>query len=146
MSNARPPITNRDQITTVLHAAGILTTPQRIEIATILLEKKQHLSAEDVLSRLQSEQTAVSKATVYNTLKLFADRGLLREVMVDATRLFYDSNTEPHHHFYNVDDGELIDVGPEELSIVSLPGPPAGTATDAVDVVIRIRNLEDRAV
>ncbi len=146
MSNARPPITNRDQITTVLHAAGILTTPQRIEIATILLEKKQHLSAEDVLSRLQSEQTAVSKATVYNTLKLFADRGLLREVMVDATRLFYDSNTEPHHHFYNVDDGELIDVGPEELSIVSLPGPPAGTATDAVDVVIRIRNLEDSAV
>lgn len=146
MSNARPPITDRDQITAVLHAAGILTTPQRIEIATILLEKKQHLSAEDVLSRLQSEQTAVSKATVYNTLKLFADRGLLREVMVDATRLFYDSNTEPHHHFYNVDDGELIDVGPEELSIVSLPGPPAGTATDAVDVVIRIRNLEDRAV
>lgn len=143
MSNARPPITNRDQITTVLHAAGILTTPQRIEIATILLEKKQHLSAEDVLSRLQSEQTAVSKATVYNTLKLFADRGLLREVMVDATRLFYDSNTEPHHHFYNVDDGELIDVGPEELSIVSLPGPPAGTATDAVDVVIRIRNVEN---
>ena len=143
MSNARPPLTDRGEIAAVLHAAGILVTPQRIEIAKVLLEKKQHLSAEDVLGRLQSGQTAVSKATVYNTLKLFAVRGLLREVMVDATRLFYDSNTERHHHFYNIDDGELIDVGPEELSIVNLPGPPAGTATDAVDVVIRIRNVEN---
>lgn len=134
-----PPI-QRDVIPAVLSAAGITPTVQRIEIAALLLGGAQHLCADQVIARLSAAAVPVSKATVYNTLGLFAERGLLREVMVDATRVFYDSNTAPHHHFYNVDDGELTDFPSAELMISHLPAPPPGTATDSVDVVIRIRN------
>lgn len=136
---ANPPV-NRDNIAAVLQQARISPTPQRLEIATILLERTQHLSAEQVLARLSEADAAVSKATVYNTLGLFAERGLVREVMVDATRVFYDSNTTPHYHFYNVDDGVLTDFPSGAAVIEHLPAPPAGTETDSVDVVIRVRN------
>jgi Fur family transcriptional regulator, iron response regulator len=134
-----PPVP-RDDVATVLLQAGVSPTPQRIEIATILLERTQHLSAEQVLAKLSDADTAVSKATVYNTLGLFAERGLVREVRVDATRVFYDSNTSRHYHFYNVDDGVLIDFPTADAVIKELPVPPAGTCTDSVDVVIRVRN------
>lgn len=134
-----PPVT-RDDVATVLQQAGVSLTPQRIEIAAILLERTQHLSADQVLARLHQADAAVSKATVYNTLGLFAELGLVREVMVDATRVFYDSNTATHYHFYNVDDGVLIDFPSSDALIEELPVPPPGTQTDSVDVVIRVRN------
>ena len=95
---------------------------------------------EQVLERLQSAGSAVSKATVYNTLGLFAERGLVREVMVDNTRLFYDSNTAPHCHFYNEDDGQLADIPAGGVLVGTLPPLPEGTSVDRVDVVVRIRN------
>jgi Fur family transcriptional regulator, iron response regulator len=134
-----PPV-QREAIPEVLSAAGIIPTLQRVEIAALLLGGTQHLCADQVIARLSAANVPVSKATVYNTLGLFAERGLLREVMVDATRVFYDSNTAPHHHFYNVDDGVLIDFPSAELMINHLPAPPPGTLTDTVDVVIRVRN------
>lgn len=137
--NPSPPVP-RDDIAAVLQRAHISPTPQRIEIAAILLERTQHLSVEQVLARVRAADTAVSKATVYNTLGLFAERGLVREVMVDATRVFYDSNTTAHYHFYNVDDGVLTDFPATAAMIDDLPAPPTGTTTDSVDVVIRVRN------
>ena len=97
----------RSGVRSLIEQHGILPTPQRIEVAGILLEKPQHLSAEQIIERLKASDSGVSKATVYNTLNLFSDRGLVREVMVDPVRKFYDSTTHPHHHFYNVDTGEL---------------------------------------
>ncbi len=136
--SANPPV-DRDEIAAVLQRAKISPTPQRIEIAAILLERTQHLSADQVLARLGAAAAAVSKATVYNTLGLFAERGLVREVIVDATRVFYDSNISPHYHFYNVDNGELTDFPADSAVIANLPAPPSGTQTDSVDVVIRVR-------
>jgi Fur family iron response transcriptional regulator len=133
-----PPIA-RDDVAAALNVAHISPTPQRIEIATILLERMQHLSAEQVLERLRQADASVSKATVYNTLGLFAERGLVREVLVDTTRVFYDSNTSPHYHFYNVDDGVLIDFPVPDAVIDKFPQPPLGTRVDSVDVVIRVR-------
>jgi Fur family transcriptional regulator, iron response regulator len=130
----------KDAIPLLLQGHGVSPTAQRVEIAGILLSARRHLSADQVLSRLDEQGAAVSKATVYNTLGLFAERGLVRQVIVDPTRVFYDSNVEAHHHFYNVDDGTLIDVDAAELPIEQLPRPPAGTVAEAVDVVIRIRN------
>ncbi len=134
-----PPV-QRDAIPALLSAAGITPTLQRVEIAALLFGGAQHLCADQVIARLSAADVSVSKATVYNTLGLFAERGLLREVMVDATRVFYDSNTAPHHHFYNVDDGVLTDFPSADLMISHLPAPPPGTSTDTVDVVIRVRN------
>jgi Fur family iron response transcriptional regulator len=130
----------KDAIPAVLKTHGIQATAQRVEIAAILLAEKQHLSADQVLNRVCSAGAPVSKATVYNTLGLFAERGLARQVIVDSTKVFYDSNTEPHYHFYNVDDGTLTDVMADLVPIEQLPSAPEGTFADSVDIVIRIRN------
>ncbi len=119
---------------------GILPTPQRVEIAGILLERPQHLSAEHILDKLREAGSAVSKATVYNTLNLFSECGLVREVTVDPVRKFYDSTTHPHHHFYNVDSGELSDIPDDQVFVQDLPELPAGTERESIEVLIKVRN------
>ncbi len=135
-----PPTVGKDAIGALLQAHGILPTPQRVDIAALLMSAPQHVSADQLLARVNEMGGAVSKATIYNTLGLFADRGLVRQVFVDAARVFYDSNTRPHHHFYNVDDGTLIDVAIDDVAIRDLPAPPRGTYAEGVDVIIRVRN------
>jgi len=133
----------RDSSTARLTTRGVRPTSQRLEIAEVLFAKPQHLSADQVLGRLLRQGSQVSKATVYNTLHLFAERGIVREVTVDPTRTYYDSCTEAHYHLYNIDTGELTDIPIDAVPIQSLPATPAGTDTVGVDVVIRIRNRSD---
>jgi len=123
-----------------LDRLNILRTPQRLKIARILLEKPQHLSAEQIIERLKDMDGKVSKATVYNALKLFSERGLVKELIVDHERRFYDSTTRPHHHFYNVDTGELTDIEDGQLKISQMPALPQGTQADGVEVVIKVRS------
>jgi len=130
---------SRSEILALFERYGILSTPQRIEVAEILLEKPQHMSADQILERLRKAGSSVSKATVYNTLNLFGERGIVREVMVDPVRKFYDSTTHPHHHFYNVDTGELRDIPDEHVRFSELPELPDGTRSESVEVLIRIR-------
>lgn len=130
----------RDRVIAELEAHEILATPQRVEIARVVLHRRQHLSADQVLARVKQLGQRVSKATIYNTLGLFAEKGLIREVIVDSTKVFYDSNTDLHHHFYNVDTGALTDFNAEQIAITSLPQLPDGTEEAGVDVVVRIRN------
>jgi Fur family iron response transcriptional regulator len=124
----------------LLKSRGVMPTQQRMMIARVLFNRDQHLSADQVMTRVNDGNHHVSKATVYNTLGLFARKGLLREVIVDPTRVFYDSNTSDHHHFYNIDSGELIDIDSASLVVDSLASLPEGTVTDGVDVIIRVRN------
>lgn len=133
-------ILDSKQIVDRLQAHGIYPTQQRIEIAELMLSRDQHLSAEQVMQMLSSRSTNVSKATIYNTLGLFASKGLLREVIVDPSRVFYDSNTGNHHHFFNMDSGSLSDIQANQLSIGDLPSLPEGTEVDGVDVIVRVRN------
>ena len=119
---------------------GVQSTPQRIEIAEILLERPQHLSAEHIIDRLREAGSSVSKATVYNTLNLFTDRGLVRECVVDPERRFYDSRTSPHHHFYNVDTGELTDIPDDSIHFESLPDLPGDSRIESVEVIIKVRH------
>jgi Fur family iron response transcriptional regulator len=130
----------RSGLLSLFEKHGIMPTPQRVEIAAILLERPQHLSAEHIIDKLKAAGSSVSKATVYNTLNLFSGRGLVREVMVDPVRKFYDSTTHPHHHFYNVDTGELADIGDEEIFFAELPPLPAGTERESIEVLIRVRD------
>jgi Fur family iron response transcriptional regulator len=81
----------------------------------------------------------VSKATVYNTMNLFSRKGLVRTVEVDPERLYYDSTSKPHHHFYNVDTGELIDIPAASVQLALETSLPEGTVHEGVDVVIRVR-------
>ena len=119
---------------------GIMPTPQRVEIAAILLEQPQHLSAEHIIEKLKAAGSCVSKATVYNTLNLFSERGLVKEVMVDPVRKFYDSTTHPHHHFYNVDSGQLSDIPDEQVLFQDLPELPEGTERESIEVLIKVRD------
>ncbi len=126
-----------------LQEYDILPTQQRLQIACVLLTGDQHLSADRVLELVNAAGNRVSKATVYNTLGLFARKGIVREVIVDPNRVFYDTNSSPHHHFYNVDTGELSDIDAREIPVEQLPDAPRGTLIDGVDVVIRVRERAD---
>ncbi|OOZ41331.1 transcriptional repressor [Solemya pervernicosa gill symbiont] len=123
----------------LLREYDISPTQQRLEIAQLMLSEPQHLSADQVMAMLTGSEQHVSKATVYNTLGLFARKGLIREVVVDPTRLFYDTNTSRHHHFYNVDTSELTDVPADGFQVSALPEAPAGTEIEGVEVIVRLR-------
>jgi Fur family transcriptional regulator, iron response regulator len=76
---------------------------------------------------------------VYNALALFVERGLIRQVVADPTKIFYDSNTAAHHHFFDVDSGQLTDIDTAEVKVSGLPALPMGVMLEGVDVVIRVR-------
>jgi len=136
---------NADDIDSLMREHGIMPTRQRQSIATVLLAKPQHLSADQVLDAVRCRGERVSKATVYNTLGLFARKGLVREVIVDASRVFYDSTIHPHHHVYNVDTGALQDLDSGCVGVTNLPPMPNGTVIDGIDVVVKVRSAGDRA-
>ena len=128
-----------DEIAVLLRARDINPTSQRVEIALLLFTRCEHLSAEEVFALVNGDSARVSKATVYNTLGLFAERGLVREVIADPTRVFYDPNTAPHHHFYDTSTGKLMDIPTEEVQIRTLPALPDGMRLEGVDVIVRVR-------
>jgi Fur family iron response transcriptional regulator len=130
---------NRDAVIARLKGKGISPTRQRVQIARLLFAKPQHLSAEQVLEKVNRDDINASKATIYNTLNLFARKGLVREVIVDPTKVFYDSNISEHQHVYNMDTGALTDIESAHTNMDQLPELPAGTTLVAVDLVIRVR-------
>lgn len=130
---------SQPQALDLLRRHGVSPTQQRVEIAQIILAKFQHVSAEQVLELVNASGQLVSKATVYNTLGLFARKGLIRELVVDPTKVFYDSNTTGHHHIYNMDTGELTDIGSIPIDPNRLPAVPAGTVCEGIDVIVRVR-------
>lgn len=129
----------RDDAVDLLRGNGIVPTAQRVDIAAVLLGRAQHVCAEDVYRLLVRQGTPVSRATVYNTLGLFARKGLVRELVVDSDRVLYDSNTDRHDHLYDVDTGVLTDIEPGTVVLGALPDLPAGTRVERVEVVIRVR-------
>src|SRR3982074_1024741 len=118
---------------------GRRPTAQRVRIASLLLAAPQHLSAEQILASLRAAGARVSKATVYNTLNLFAAHGLIRQLAVDGSRAWFDSNVEPHYHFHDLESGALIDVPVPAVAFSRLPTPPPGTEVAGIDLVIRLR-------
>jgi len=131
---------SRDKVIQLLRSHGVTPTRQRVEIAHALFSRCEHLSADRILAIVNDRNSKSSKATVYNTLKLFLEKKLVREVIVDPSRVFYDPNTAPHHHFYNVDTGELTDIDEAAIRIADLPPLPRGMAVAGVDVIVRIRS------
>ena len=130
----------RDQLVDLLRRHDINPTHQRIEIAHALFSRGEHLSADQVLAIVNDRHSATSKATVYNTLNLFLGKKLIREVIVDPNKVFYDPNTEPHYHFYNSDTGELTDIEASRIEVSGLPQLPEGMVTDGVDIIVRVRS------
>ena len=131
----------RDEIINKLKSSGVTPTTQRVDIAQILFARPQHLSAEQILKRVNEESdSTASKATVYNTLGLFAKKGLVKEVNVDSSKVFYDSNVSKHFHFYNIDTGLLTDIPFDEINFDKLPELPEGTESSSLEIIVRIKN------
>ncbi|OGA31927.1 MAG: transcriptional repressor [Betaproteobacteria bacterium RIFCSPLOWO2_12_FULL_64_23] len=129
----------RESVAEMLRTRGITPTHQRIEIALVLLEKRWHPSADQILAAVNVRCAETSKATVYNTLKLFLDKGLVRELIVDPNKVFYDSNTSVHHHFYDVVSGEITDIAAAGVRVDGLPPLPAGMVPAGIDIIVRTR-------
>jgi len=130
-------------IATRLRAAGIPVTLQRLAIAGLLFREPIHITAEQLLKQVKGSVPETSRATVYNTLKLFVEKGLIKELVVQPERVVFDSNTHPHHHLYDAETGELTDLPAEAMQVVGLPPLPGGTEIQQVDVIVRIRGKRD---
>ena len=115
-------------------------TRARIRIGMILFANPQHLSAGKIFEHLTKQGQEISKATVYNTLNVFAKRGMIHAVDVDPERMFYDSTISPHHHFYNIDTGQLTDIPVEDLCIEEIPRLPDNTEIEDLQVIIKVKN------
>lgn len=122
-----------------LHTVGLRPTRQRLGLARLLFEGgDRHVTAEQLHGEALGANLRVSLATVYNTLNQFTAAGLLREVVVDAGRSYFDTNTTEHHHFFLEGSGRLEDIPGDHIVLGSLPAPPEGTRVARVDVIVRL--------
>lgn len=126
----------------LLRDAGLRPTRQRVALAQLLFSRgDRHVSAEKVYEEAVTARIAVSLATVYNTLNQFTEVGLLRELPVAGAKSFFDTRTSPHHHFFDVEHGRMVDVAADAVSIAALPEPPPGMEIAGVEVMIRLRPI-----
>ncbi len=130
---------SRDNLAGVLRAHGVNPTHQRIEIAYAIFKRGEHLSANDILAEVNRHHLVASRATLYNTLKLLVDSGLIREVIVHPGSVFYDPNTSEHYHLYDVATGRLTDVDASDVRIQGLAKLTPGAVIEGVDMIVRVR-------
>ncbi len=133
--------TAMDRGTVWLTGAGLRPTRQRKALADLLVGdgRDRHVTAESLFDAAARAGEKVSLATVYNTLRAFCDAGLLREITVDGSKSYFDTNMSDHPHFYWEDDNRLSDAPAEQLEIARVPDAPEGAEIASVDVVIRLR-------
>ena len=124
----------------LLRQVGLRPTRQRMALGWILFGKgDRHLTAEMLYEEATHAKVPVSLATVYNTLHQFTDVGLLRQVAVDGSKTYFDTNVSDHHHFFVEGDNELVDIPNAEVLLDKLPSAPAGYEVARVDVVVRLK-------
>jgi Fur family iron response transcriptional regulator len=124
-----------------LKDVGLRPTRQRLALARLLFEGgDRHVTAEQLHNEALGADSRVSLATVYNTLNQFTEAGLLREVVVEPGRSYFDTNTGEHHHFYHEHSGELQDIPHEAIELNRLPAPPSGRSIRSVEVIIRVED------
>tara|TARA_Y100001958_G_scaffold137702_1_gene110407 strand:+ start:285 stop:704 length:420 start_codon:yes stop_codon:yes gene_type:complete len=124
-----------------LRNSGLRPTKQRIKICEVLFnrEKTFHFSISDLTKILQNQHNLkISLATVYNTVHAFQKKGYLKEINIGNDMSYFDTNTSSHHHFYDQQTKELIDINSQEVEIKKLPTPPSGKKVDDIEVTFRI--------
>jgi Fur family iron response transcriptional regulator len=127
-------------LTRRLRAAGIQPTLQRLVVGEVMLTRPVHLTAEQALRAARAQYPDISRATVYGTLQLFVEHGLLRPLVIDGVATVYDSTLTPHHHVYNVDTGEVSDLPDGHVQVLGLPDLGGDFDVAEVDVVVRVRS------
>ena len=135
---AQGPVTD-NVIRRRLEAAGVRPTRQRVDLGrTIFGAGDRHFTAEMIYEETRSIRFAPTRGTIYNTLNEFARFGLLREIALYDAKLWYDTKTGPHFHFYSEDTEELSDILDEWLPRIDIPA-PEGTRITAIDIIVRLK-------
>ena len=138
METGIDPTLNADEVASLLRARGITPTRQRIAIGTVLFACRQHMAASELFRQVQASDTSISRSTVYNTLDLFVEKGLLQELNFGDRSRIYDTNLAPHHHLYHVDSGKIEDVDISRIK-VKVPEEVLGNSSlVGVDVTLRV--------
>ncbi len=132
------------EVTATLKSHGISPTRQRVELGRLILSRPQHLTADALYDMARARNAPVSRATVYNTLRLFSGQGLLNEVVIDANAKYFDSNLQPHQHLFNTTTGELTDLDSNKLSVTGIPKLPRNAHIEGIDIVIRYSDAAER--
>lgn len=123
-----------------LQRAGLRPTRQRVTLAWLLFGRgDRHVTAEMLYEEGRNTRTHMSLATVYNTLRQFSQAGLLREIALYSSTVWYDTNTGPHYHFYLEDSEQLVDIAPELVAQLPLPPAPEGMDIIGVDMIVRVK-------
>ena len=126
-----------------LRSSGLRPTKQRVEIAKYLFEREKtfHFTVESLNKLLEKKTTSkFALATIYNTVHAFKDAGHLSEVEVRGKKTYFDTNVSDHHHFYDSENSELIDIDANEIVIQKIPKAPHGKKIKNVEVFINLKN------
>jgi Fur family transcriptional regulator, iron response regulator len=127
-------------VRTMLRKVGLRPTRQRMELGWILFSKgDRHLTAEMLFEEASKARVPVSLATVYNTLNQFTEVGLLRQVAVDGSKTYFDTNVTDHHHFFLEGDNALMDIPSAKVTVSDMPTALEGYEIDRVEVVVRLK-------
>ena len=122
-----------------LRNAGLRPTRQRIALAKLLFENgHRHVTAESLYADAKKANILVSLATIYNSLHQFTEAGLLREIVLNSQRCYFDTNTDNHHHFFCEETNTLEDISSEDVILLKLPAAPKGKSIKRIDVIVRI--------
>ena len=128
-----------EKIKEILRSKSLKLTKQRLLIASYLFDgDDKHITAEDLFKKLSKSKSKISLATIYNTLNEFYKNKLINKLSINPEKIYYDTNTSNHHHFYNKEDGLLIDVS-DKLKINGLPNPPIGKKIEKVEVLVHLK-------
>src|SRR3954470_230711 len=128
-----------------LRRVGLRPTRQRVALGWLLFGKgDRHITAEKLYEEATGARVAISLATVYNTLHQFTEAGLLREIAVDGSKTYFDTNTTHHHHFFVEGDNALVDIPGAEEIVGRMPPAPEGYEIARIDVVVRLRRKDAR--
>ena len=129
-----------------LRRVGLRPTRQRMALAELLFETEdRHVTAEALHEEAERVSFRISLATIYNTLNQFTEAGLLREVAVEGSKAYFDTNTSNHHHFFCESDNSLMDIPDDTLEVIGIPEAPAGMSVTRVDVIVRLVDLPQEA-
>jgi Fur family iron response transcriptional regulator len=128
------------QLKGMLRGAGLRPTRQRVALGWMLFGRgDRHISAEGLHEEALKARVPVSLATVYNTLHQFKDAGLLRQVAMEGSKTYFDTNVSDHHHFFIEGEDRMVDIPAPQLDVSNLPEPPEGMEIARVDVIVRLR-------
>ena len=128
-----------DNLASLLIEKGITPTKQRLELASLIFDKNQHFTASNLLAKVQKAGFGISQATVYNTLWLFEQRGMLKTIDMHNDCKFYDTNLTSHHHIFNTESNTITDISNNEIEFSKLPEIPNSLEVEQTEVLIKVK-------